>query len=158
MDAFYAFLFSQVASTEVFIALVILVAGVLIYKKKVREGIVFALGAAGLGLSVWLLKITFQVPRLPNPEIEASGYAFPSGHAASAVFLATVALMYISRIKNPFQRYGLSAVVLGLALSIGASRVAYNVHTPIQVLAGFALGIIWGLGTYWFLSRKAKEE
>lgn len=148
MEAFYEFLFANVASTSTFAVLVVLVSALLIFKKRTREGIAFALGAAGMGLTVWVLKTWLQVPRPEGALLETDTYAFPSGHATASMFLATIALLYIFRLKNPFQRYGLAVAVAGLALSIGASRVVYVVHTPLQVIAGFAIGMVWGLVSY----------
>lgn len=148
MDSFSTFLFSEVASTETFIGLVVLLGLVLMVKKRVREGAALMFGAAGMGVTVWLMKMLFAVERIPGGLLPVDTYAFPSGHAAASMFLGVVALLYLQHMPNRWQRYGLSIAAAGLVLSIGASRVIYIVHTPLQVIAGFVIGALWGWLTY----------
>lgn len=61
--------------------------------------------------------------------------SFPSGHAASAATMATI----LSE-GSP-----LAPVWLGLAAGIGASRVHVGVHHATDVLAGWAVGVAFGL-------------
>lgn len=61
--------------------------------------------------------------------------SFPSGHAASAATMATI----LSE-GSP-----LAPVWLGLAAGIGASRVHVGVHHATDVVAGWAVGVAFGL-------------
>jgi len=61
---------------------------------------------------------------------------------------------------------GLSRFVIGLGAFLiiffyGASRVALNVHYPSDVMAGFAIGVVWTVSwiyIYEALSRKFKNN
>ena len=64
--------------------------------------------------------------------IQQSDFGFPSGHAAVFASLA-VALFFTSR------KAGILASVA--ALIIAAARVLSGVHTPLDILGGFLLGI-----------------
>lgn len=67
-------------------------------------------------------------------------YSFPSNHSASAMVIA-IAMMWI----NP-----LSGIWLILAAIVtGASRIFTGLHYPKDVLAGFVVGIIFGVFGFW---------
>ncbi|MBX6352590.1 MAG: phosphatase PAP2 family protein [Thermoflavifilum sp.] len=78
---------------------------------------------------------------------EAGGYALPSGHAQSAATLGTLVVRW-------FRRRDVGAVVLVLVLLIGISRVYLGLHWPLDVLIGWAVGLVvglvgWALGRWW---------
>lgn len=101
----------------------------------------FALGAAAFGLAlVVALKEALALPRPPATLhlIEASGYGFPSGHAAGAVLVYGL-LARQARYGPRIARYGVAAVV---ALLVGLSRIATGVHFLGDVLGGFLLGLV----------------
>ena len=93
---------------------------------------------ASLALSVAtvdLLKDALDTPRPPRELwlAEAYGPGFPSGHAASAAsFWGFIALA----------KPGLAQLILAIGVPglVAASRVALNVHYPIDVAGGLALG------------------
>jgi len=68
----------------------------------------------------------------------AADNGFPSDHTAASMFLAVCVLFYS-------RRWG--AVLIGMSLLIGASRVAAHVHSPIDILAGIVLGAAAALVT-----------
>ncbi len=151
------FLFSKVASTETFVAIVLALFVWLVFARKEREAAILAVSAALMGASVAGLKVLFHVERPPMPELPADGYAFPSGHAASTMFLCVLAILYAMKLKSPYLRYGLSALAVFITLAIGASRYFYNVHTPLQIIAGYVLGAFWGALAYAALRRVSKS-
>ena len=71
-----------------------------------------------------------------DPLMGASGWSFPSGHAATA-FAGAVALTYLWRRGAP--------LFFLLAAAIAFSRVYVGVHDPGDVVAGAALGTVVGL-------------
>ena len=58
-------------------------------------------------------------------------FSFPSGHTAAAFVMACIVIAYMPP---------LAVLVLPLAVSIGASRVALGVHYPTDIVAGMVLG------------------
>jgi membrane-associated phospholipid phosphatase len=65
------------------------------------------------------------------------GQGFVSGHAATAVALATVASPYLPR--------GLKVVAWSAAAVVCVARVYVGAHLPLDVIGGAAMG--WGIGS-----------
>jgi undecaprenyl-diphosphatase len=101
---------------------------------------------AGAGLLNWLLKFSFARVRpasffdYPLP----GSPSFPSGHAlyAASVF-GGLAVLVTARIRHPLLRLAIWFVAIALILLVGLSRVYLGVHYPSDVLAGYAIGVIW---------------
>ena len=150
------FIFTVIASTGGFIVAIALIVFAFLYRRRVKDACTLLLCAAGLMLSVQLLKVTLQVPRPPEGLIEVSGYAMPSGHAAGSAFIA-ILIIYLSRRYRLPVFYSIAAVVALLALLITASRVFYQVHTVPQVLIGAFLGLVFGCA-YIFASKHIERK
>ena len=84
--------------------------------------------------------------------IDATGYSFPSGHAYSAMFLAvfflSIGVTYLTK-----KRSGIFYVLLPWALAVCYSRSILRVHTPADITAGGALGLMVGIAA-WILARR----
>ncbi|WP_298795675.1 phosphatase PAP2 family protein [uncultured Pseudonocardia sp.] len=82
-------------------------------------------------------------PHLADPVAVASGYSFPSGHAAGTAAgygaLVLLALPLMARRWRPL----LLAAGVVLSVAVAASRVLLGVHYPSDVTAGAALGVVW---------------
>jgi undecaprenyl-diphosphatase len=68
----------------------------------------------------------------------ATDTGFPSDHTAISMFLAVCVLFYS-------RRWG--AVLVGVTLLVGASRVAAHVHSPFDILGGVLVGAAAALAT-----------
>jgi len=86
-----------------------------------------------------LLKVLIHRPR---PELffgllPTETYSFPSGHA----FVPTVYFGILAGILAPGTRW--RAAVVGMAALLGFSRVYLGYHYPSDVVAGWALAVVW---------------
>lgn len=102
----------------------------------------------GAALSTAALKRIFERDRpvWDDPLHMLSSYSFPSGHAsgiASAMGVATVLTLMLVRRRG--LRRGLITVYVVVALIVGADRILLGVHNLSDVIAGFALGLLWVL-------------
>ena len=73
------------------------------------------------------------------------GFSFPSGHAYSAMFLATffwgLALSVLAGWRLAFFQY----LVMPWTVLMAYSRVILRVHSPLDITVGGLLGVIMGL-------------
>jgi len=138
----YLFIFTKIASTEGFMVATMLMLMAFLWLKNTRLAVALFLSATGLILTLNVLKESLRVPRPSTALIEVSGYAFPSGHAAGAAFLAGVVVFLSRNLSTPL-RYLIGVVAFLTALLIAGSRIAYQVHTPLQVVVGFCVGLFF---------------
>ena len=78
----------------------------------------------------------FDVLDVTPLEEHSSGHSFPSLHCSSS-FVITMALFYI----NPL----LGAIGLIVSVFVALSRLLAGVHYPSDILAGIAIGFLFGL-------------
>ena len=83
----------------------------------------------------------------PRPEfmlIEEYGYSFPSGHSMIAMAFYGLFIYILFHIKiNKYLKYILSFLTLLLIVLIGVSRIYLRVHYFSDVIAGFAVSVIY---------------
>ena len=84
----------------------------------------------------------------------SDGFGFPSGHATFAAACATVLFL------NTTTPYRIALVALGLI--VGISRVYLGAHWPLDILGGWALGVICGIvvvyASRYALARRASNQ
>jgi undecaprenyl-diphosphatase len=82
-------------------------------------------------------------PRPATAMVDASSTSFPSGHAlgtmVAVLALAVVLLPHVRRSLRPLAM----AAGFVIVLTVGAGRVALNVHHLSDVVAGWALGYVY---------------
>jgi undecaprenyl-diphosphatase len=127
-------------------AIVLIVAVVLVVKRRFRWLLYLAVTAGGGGLLNLALKEYFarQRPDLTIALRGAHGYSFPSGHAMGSM-IAFSALAYLA--FRAFPTWNLKALAIAVAatsiLSVSASRIYLGVHWTSDVGAGLAAGALW---------------
>jgi len=127
----------------------LLVAVAFLVKGWRRGALLVVVTLAGAGLLNGLLKFSFARVRpasffdYPLP----GSPSFPSGHAlyAASIF-GGLAVLLTARIPNLLLQLAIWFVAISLILLVGLSRVYLGVHYPSDVLAGYAIGIIWVIG------------
>lgn len=111
-----------------------------------RGALLVVVTVTGAGLLNGLLKFSFARVRpasffdYPLPVSPS----FPSGHAlyAASIF-GGLAVLLTARIRSLPLQVAIWLVFLSLTLLVGISRVYLGVHYPSDVLAGYAIGVIW---------------
>jgi membrane-associated phospholipid phosphatase len=121
----------------------------------------------GLFLSVALtfvvtntLKNIFAIPRPEDMVLDATGYRFPSLHAAIGTAILLSLALYGARYvrTTSFPDWLAWAIWCGAFLGIvliDISRVALNVHKPIDVVVGSLIGGGIAYAMYHFIVQKA---
>jgi undecaprenyl-diphosphatase len=118
---------------------------------------------AGGGLLGRLLKEVFARERPdPLPCLWESSPSFPSGHAVlAAVVYLTVGILLARLEPRLLLKVYFLGVMMALAFLVGLSRVYLGVHYPTDVLAGWTVGLVWGLLCWlaaWYLQRRGAVE
>lgn len=109
------------------------------FRKKWKEIFSAFLSSISAWILANLLKYFFQASRPQDlfPDvvslIQKADYAFPSGH--STFFMALAVSIFFSHKKAGY-------LFIFFALLIGLSRIAAGVHSPVDILGGFILGIV----------------
>lgn len=133
-----------------------LLIGYFLFIKKHRwYSITIPVVSLGGVLLMFILKNIFGRPRPEDPLLRTvSGLSFPSGHALiSVAFYGLLIYLTWQTIANKFLRWFLIILLLMLILTIGVSRIYLRVHYASDVLAGFAMGLIWLVLSIWVVRR-----
>jgi undecaprenyl-diphosphatase len=104
------------------------------------------LGSVFVGHSVISNALKFFVDR-ERPLVEhlvgTASSSFPSTHAGTAAAMWAAMALVIGIGHSDLQRAALTAVAIGVAILVAASRVLLGVHWFTDVVAGLAIGWAW---------------
>lgn len=136
--------FTELGNMRLVIALTILLAGWLFYKRRYADGL--WLGGTVLfcaAIATKLLKDAFDRERPHYHQLIAkASESFPSGHATgTTVFYGLLALVFFLAARQLWKKLIIAAAGLVWIVSILVSRVYLGVHFPTDVLAGFCFGM-----------------
>ncbi len=120
---------------------------VALYLRKHRRGaILFTLTTIGASILLFTLKLAFRRVR-PAPFFDTLlpvSYSFPSGHSlASFCFYGALATILTARTDKLRLQILVWMAAAAMILFIGISRIYLGVHYPSDVVAGYAVGLIW---------------
>lgn len=135
-------------------AYIVLIAILLIKHKKKYSIHVALIAVTSTALSFGAKRI-FHRARPDLPLIQSlKTYSFPSGHALSSFIFCSI-LVYLLWHTNiqPIWKWCLSVLLFLFSLTIGISRIVLKVHYPSDVLAGFCLGYVWVIFSFYLLQR-----
>lgn len=101
-----------------------------------------------------LLKRYFERPRPETALLEQSGMSFPSGHAMiGGAFYGVLIYIVWRTVRAEVWRWVLTLLLTLLVLLIGFSRIYLRVHYATDVLAGYAIGLLWLMLSLYFMRR-----
>jgi membrane-associated phospholipid phosphatase len=109
-------------------------------RRRIEELVTLVIGFAGTTIAFHVMKSAVGRARPPDALVDASGSAYPSGHAALAVTYLAIAVLLARAGPAPRR---LAIVLTGLAVTvlIGLSRVYLRVHFLSDVGGGWAVGL-----------------
>lgn len=133
-----------ITSAPYFISFFIFVIFFLYLRSWHREALIWCIALVCTAGTVYVLKHIFAIPRPTGGYLQLDSYGFPSTHAALAMAVALF-FSWIMKTKStlsgtPLMNKQVTAFVI--AVLVGLSRISLGVHTPFQVFAGFAVGLL----------------
>jgi undecaprenyl-diphosphatase len=132
----------------------LMVAGVTIFLLLRRQwksaGFVLVAVLGGLAISLLLKEFYDRArPDIYAHQSHTSTSSFPSGHSANAaVAYLTMAILLAKLVESAKMKAYVLAGGLLIPLLVGLSRIFVGVHWPTDVLAGWLIGLAWGLFVY----------
>lgn len=125
--------------------------------------IVVAAGTGGIAVVNAALKALIGRSRPPIAQAveTVAGYAFPSGHAASATAtLAVLAYVSMRRLRSTAARCAVWATSAVGAVLVSMSRLYLGVHWLSDVVGGMLLGALWAtvVVTAWSTYHRAEQR
>ncbi len=137
---------TQFGSLEGILSLGILVALILMVRRRKLLAVVWLLALVVTGLLNFGLKTAIGRERPPfrDPAIHETNESFPSGHSmASIVTYGLLAYLLFLALHGRWKRSALVIVALVVVLAIGFSRIYLGAHYASDVVGGFAIGGAW---------------
>jgi len=111
----------------------------LVVRKRYAEALVLVLGLALVFIAVNVTKDELARARPGGGLVDASGHAYPSGHAAYATAWVAAAVALTRRLRLVTSGV-LVTIALVIAAAVGVSRVYLRVHWASDVAGGWGLG------------------
>jgi membrane protein DedA with SNARE-associated domain/membrane-associated phospholipid phosphatase len=132
---------SVLGTLPVAIALVVLAAGILAWRRHLRDGLLLAIGLAVTYGAVQITKDAVERPRPPGGLIDVEGWSYPSGHAAYAATWVAVAVALGRVLPSLASRFAFVTVAVVIGAAVGLSRVYLRVNYLSDVGGGWGLGL-----------------
>ncbi|MCD0501704.1 phosphatase PAP2 family protein [Bordetella petrii] len=117
----------------------------LLWRREWGVALACAIATGGAGALNQLLKHLFQRVRPEHVHgfVNADGWSFPSGHASAALAVYGFGCYLLLRATRPRWHPHCLAGAAILIAAIGVSRILLQVHYLSDVVAGFALSLMW---------------
>jgi membrane-associated phospholipid phosphatase len=155
--------FSLFGSTKGFAFAAVIVLIWLGFRKKYLAIGVFVLALLSGYVMNSILKDWHNRPRPASEQlVEVNTLSFPSGNAMIGFILYSLTAYYLMRnLKSGTSKFVVGLGAFLIILLYGMSRVALNVHYPSDIIAGFAIGVVWTVSwlyIYEGLTRKFWDD
>lgn len=152
--------FTFLGSSTFLLSAYAVIIGFLLMNKNKRKALDISIVATSSFLLMRGLKLVFHRHRPDLPIIKGiTTYSFPSGHTLSSFIFFSILtyLIWNTRMHAAFKVL-LSIIMLLLSLMVGVSRIVLNVHYATDVIAGFCLGVMWVILSFWVIRSINRKQ
>jgi undecaprenyl-diphosphatase len=143
---------TQLGSSRTIFALTILAVAALAAARHWRGALALSVAVVTTQAAVEIGKLLVERPRPHGGLIDASGFSFPSGHAATSVALYGGIALIARSTRSPMG-WAVCVGAVALAVEIGFSRIELGAHYPTDVVAGWLIGAIVVVASWLAASR-----
>ncbi|HEX3801493.1 MAG TPA: phosphatase PAP2 family protein [Solirubrobacteraceae bacterium] len=148
----YANFFQELCTPAVATLIVVVVLGVLLRHKLLRDAAGLVVACVAVALNA-LLKLVLG----PSPlwvEAHRAGHNFPSGH----VTFVTAVIGYMGLVAWRHGRWWLAALAVALIIGVGPARVVTGIHLVSDCVAGYLLGAAMLVLAAQFVTQTSRKE
>jgi membrane protein DedA with SNARE-associated domain/membrane-associated phospholipid phosphatase len=131
---------TDVGSLGVIVPLLVIFAGLLIWRRRLFELGVLVIGFVLTYVGVHVTKAAIDRPRPADPLEDTTGSSYPSGHAAYAITYVAMGVIAARVLPGFASRAALVLASIVVAAVIGLTRVYLRAHFWSDVVGGWALG------------------
>lgn len=128
------------------VAFRIVTSGLIVYALFRRQVRVAVFLFVSIELSAMVTEVAKRLADRPRPEtamVDAWSTSFPSGHAVGTmVAVPALAVVLLPHVRRELRKWVVVAGIV-IVVSVGAGRVALNLHHLSDVIAGWALGYLY---------------
>lgn len=145
---------TNVGSVSVLLAASLLLATVLLCRKRHAETVTLAIAVIGaFCLNHWLKELFAPSrPALWQQAVTVNFSSFPSGHAMMSLVVFGI-IGSLLAVQVPRWRAAIATVTVLLIGAIDVSRLYFGVHWLTDLVAGYVAGIVWLLACILSLKR-----
>jgi undecaprenyl-diphosphatase len=153
------FTLTNVFQPAVLLAVALIIALTLFYKKQRVWALFFFVSIVGALISVEIFKNVFAIARPQNHMIVESGWSFPSGHATgvSVFFYMTLYAVY-KYVRQKVATFFIFVLALTIVIGVCFSRLYLGVHYLSDIFAGISLGTFWATMSILLLERSLESQ
>jgi len=137
---------TRLGSTVGLTVIGVVVIAVFLYMRRLRYIGLLLLAMAGQGVLQYSFKSIFERrrPQAMFDYVIGDTPSFPSGHSIAATcFFGLLAYLISLNLTSTFQKIAVWSLAVIIILTVGFSRIYFDVHYPSDVIAGYLAGVIW---------------
>ncbi len=143
----FLYWFSKIGSSPIVLSLLGLLTMGAVWRKRFHAWLAISTSLICSTATAFIGKVYYQMPRPGSLAwYEEFSYSFPSGHATvSVAYYGILFYILLHSISRPVLRNRIRIVAILFILLIGFSRIYLCVHYLSDVMAGYAIGLLWFL-------------
>jgi undecaprenyl-diphosphatase len=150
----WIFAFTRLCSSPAVLAIAGMLTFFAVWRRRFHALVAILAALAASSITAFLGKIYYRIPRPVNEAwYEEFSWSFPSGHATVAVaYYGVLFYLLVHHVHSQSLKRLIRSLAIGFILLMGFSRIYLCVHYLSDVLAGYAIGLLWFLFSVSLLS------
>lgn len=154
MLAKWFYLFTRLCSSPAVLAIAGLLTFIAVWQRRFHALVSILSGLTASTVTAFLGKVYYRIPRPTDGAwYEEFSWSFPSGHATVAVaYYGVLFYLLLHSINHARLKKSVRLLAIVFILLMGFSRIYLGVHYLSDIMAGYAIGLVWFLFSVSLLS------